>query len=79
MCPAFHVTPEHEARELLNIALLLERCLALPDATAEERAAWEIDLEETRGRLEDRLAPARESALLTRRLAATAGATLSRA
>jgi hypothetical protein len=79
MCPAFHVTPEHEARELLNIALLLERCLALPDITAEERAAWEIALDETRRRLEDRLAPARQSALLTRRLAAKAGATLSRA
>ena len=57
-----------------GIALLLERCLALPDATAEELAAWEIDLEQTRHRLEDRLAPARESALLTRRLAAKAGA-----
>jgi len=56
MCPTFHVTPEHEARELLNIALLLERCLALPDITAEERAAWEIDLDQTRRRLEDRLA-----------------------
>jgi hypothetical protein len=79
MCPGFHVTPEHEARELLNLILLLERCLALPDATAAERAAWRADFADARRRLDDLLAPGRDSAILTRRLAAQAGDSAARA
>ena len=79
MCPVFHVTPEHQARELLNVILLLEQCLALADATVAERAGWRSDLADAHGRLDDLLAPGRDSALLTRRLAAQAGAAATRA
>jgi hypothetical protein len=68
----FRVTAEHEARELLNLALMLERCLGLPDATADEQAEWRFELSDARRRLEDLLSPGRESAMLTRRLTALA-------
>ena len=56
MCPPFHVTPEHQARELLNLVLLLERCLRLLKATDEERAEWQAELESAHQRLEELLA-----------------------
>ena len=72
MCPAFHVSAEHQARELLNIVLLLERCLGLPDATPDEWAEWHVDLHDARRRLDDLLAPGREGQRQTHHLAADA-------
>ena len=70
MCPAFHVSAEHQAREALNIILLLERCLRLPDSTPDERSEWRVDLRDARRRLDDLLAPGREGQRLTHHLAA---------
>jgi len=70
MYHTFHVTPEHQARELINMVMLLQRCLRLPDPTAAERAEWRAELSDARHRLGDLLNPGLEGERLTRRLAA---------
>jgi hypothetical protein len=57
MCPIFYITPEHETREVLNLVLLLECCLDLPDASATEKAGWRADLAAAHDRLQALLAP----------------------
>ena len=69
MCPTLNVTAEHQTRELLNLLLLLERCLRLPDATAEETAEWATDLADVRQRLDEVVAPSDGTKRLVRRLA----------
>jgi hypothetical protein len=64
-----HLSEEHHTRELLNVIMLLERCLALPDGAPREQSEWRADLAAARRRLDDLLSPARSALELTRRLA----------
>ena len=70
----FEISPEHHLRELLNMIMLLERCLALPDSTPHERDGWRDELVAARQRLADLLTAARTSGRLTRHLVTSAPA-----
>jgi hypothetical protein len=66
----FRITPEHEARELINLIALLDRCLHLPDAGENERTQWREELSDAYRRLAELCPPGSDGHALLRQAGA---------